>query len=702
MTDVAYQTTPIEHGMGRADPKSAISEANQSCIVSASPAANTGYSMAKTKSENVWGNTLSPNSFLEEYRIEQVLGIGGFGITYKAWDTLLETWVAIKEYFPVAWSFRDSDGLTVRPNTHGGDINGKNGLVSYYLWGLERFLDEARILARIQHPCVVRVKRYFRAHGTAYIVMDYEDGKPLSAVLQDGETLDEAEVQGLLEDVLPALQAVHEQGYLHRDIKPSNLYVRASDQRVMLIDFGAARQAVGCYSKSVTSLVTPGYSPPEQYTTRNDRHGAWTDIYALGAVLYRCVTGNPPLEAAERMLEDTLEPVAAAGAGRYNVNLLRVIDRALAVRPEQRFATIAEIQTALDDLQSQADTEAEDTDQTVLQYPDRVETRYVYEPPLVFDSERVADRICLEAADPPTASQQWCEGLPEEMARPSPAAAPVRRWLPGMLVVGGGLAMAAAVAWVLPSMPAFKEAFPPPDVLRPSERTSENALVPERPLPPLPVAGSPQASGLTALVSDSLPMQPSIPPVGENSLGQQEQANALLETSAASSTDLSLPVSASVSAPSPEALSDSSTLAVEQASLTQPASEAVGVEQSATDSKRPDVPPIPIRVSAPKKVSKSAAATAASVASKARSAPAAKAKTNSATGAATNPITAKARYKRGEPLVSSRNFMRQRPRNQLRARARVANSSMPFGFWRKWERASNPWEFPARNGFNQK
>ena len=112
---------------------------------------------------------------------------------------------------------------------------------------------------------MVRVKRYFRAHGTAYIVMDYEEGQPLSAVLGEGETLDEAEVRGLLEDVLPALRTVHEQGFLHRDIKPSNLYIRAHDHRVILIDFGAAREAVSQQGRSMTSLVTPGYSPPEQY-----------------------------------------------------------------------------------------------------------------------------------------------------------------------------------------------------------------------------------------------------------------------------------------------------------------------------------------------------------------------------------------------------------------------------------------------------
>ena len=300
-------------------------------------------------------NTLASGCILNEYLIDCVLGAGGFGVTYKAWDTLLETWVALKEYFPLGWSFRDGDGVTVYPNTQGGSRAIDDNL-SNYLWGLERFLEEARVLARVQHPYVVRVKRYFRAHGTAYIVMDYEEGQPLSAVLGEGETLDEAGVRGLLEDVLPALRTVHEQGFLHRDIKPSNLYIRAHDHRVILIDFGAAREAVSQQGRSMTSLVTPGYSPPEQYTTRSERYGAWTDLYALGAVLYRCVTGRAPLEAAERLLEDRLEPAAQVAAGRYSASLLEAIDRTLAVQPEQRFPTVTDFQAALD----------EDGDETVI------------------------------------------------------------------------------------------------------------------------------------------------------------------------------------------------------------------------------------------------------------------------------------------------------------------------------------------------
>ncbi|HYQ91114.1 MAG TPA: SUMF1/EgtB/PvdO family nonheme iron enzyme, partial [Candidatus Competibacteraceae bacterium] len=172
-------------------------------------------------------------------------------------------------------------------------------------------------------------------------------GEPLSALLRRQTLLSEQQLYGLLQEVLPALEAVHEEGYLHRDLKPSNLYIRARDGCVMLIDFGAARQSLSQRSKSVTGLVTPGYSPPEQYITRSDHYGPWTDIYALGAVLYRCTVGKPPIEAPDRQMWDTLVPAQEAGAGRYPAGFLAVIDKALAMHPEERFQTVTEMREAL-------------------------------------------------------------------------------------------------------------------------------------------------------------------------------------------------------------------------------------------------------------------------------------------------------------------------------------------------------------------
>lgn len=509
-------------------------------------------------------NALPSGCMLDEYRIDSILGAGGFGVTYKALDTHLETWVAIKEYFPVEWSFRDSNGVTVHSNTQ-GDTSVTEGQASDYLWGLERFLDEARVLARIQHPCVVRVKRYFRAHGTAYIVMDFEEGEPLSAVLQDGETLGENEVRGLLEDVLPALQAVHEQGYLHRDIKPANLYVRASDRRVMLIDFGAAREALGRHSKSVTSLVTPGYSPPEQYTTRNDRYGTWTDIYALGAVLYRCVTGRTPAEAAERLLEDNLEPAIRACAGRYSTNLLRVIDQALAVRPEQRFQIVAEMQAALGGLGD------EDGDETVIMAPLTKSGRPVPAPGPTRAGElsggpveRSDNSGWLDLTQPPTSRSQPARQRLSVLQAPPPRRTGASRRRLGILV-GGTLALAtlaATVVWFWPSGPtpekepatsfsaARKEHPAETSVARPSESTV-GAPVPSAAAPaaPAPDFASPRMATEAPAVTP-----PSSPPVS----GIAVDTRATLPSTGppAVETEVAPPLATEPSAPPPPQAGD--------------------------------------------------------------------------------------------------------------------------------------------------
>ncbi len=301
-------------------------------------------------------NTLPVGYRLRQYRLDGVLGAGGFGITYLGMHEALQIRVAIKEYFPVEWFYRDNDAISVLANTQGSLPDAKTGQ-QIYLYGLERFLYEARVLARINHPGVVRVRDFFEANGTAYIVMDYEDGEPLSHRLHQEKSLSEDQVLRLADDLLSALAAVHTQGYLHRDLKPDNLY-RRSDGRTILIDFGAARQALGQHSNSVTSILSPGYSPIEQYLVGGKGYGPWSDIYALGAVLYHCVTGAAPVEAPARLLDDPLLPAEEAAAGRYSLSLLRAIDQAMAARPEKRFQTIAQMQAALqvqqndDDLQT--------------------------------------------------------------------------------------------------------------------------------------------------------------------------------------------------------------------------------------------------------------------------------------------------------------------------------------------------------------
>jgi TPR repeat protein len=275
-------------------------------------------------------SALTPGYRLHEYQIESVLGHGGFGITYLATDNNLHKKVAIKEFLPNDVAVR-VDGSTVEAKSSSD--------MDTFQWGLERFTQEAQTLARFRHPNVIQISRYFEANGTAYFVMDYEDGKSLKDILQAAGTLPQSEIEELLYPLLHALDAVHHAGVLHRDIKPGNIYVRA-DGSPVLLDFGAARQALGEKSQSLTSIFTAGYAPYEQYYT-GGHQGVWTDIYALAAVLYRCATGKPPPEAPARILEDTMEPARVAAKGRYDDDFLAAIDAGLAVRAEDRPADIA-------------------------------------------------------------------------------------------------------------------------------------------------------------------------------------------------------------------------------------------------------------------------------------------------------------------------------------------------------------------------
>lgn len=393
-------------------------------------------------------NTLPIGYRLHHYRIEAVLGAGGFGITYRALHEALRSQVAIKEYFPVEWSYRDRDDVSVLANTQGDLPASEEGEDACYAWGLERFLNEARILAQVDHPSVVRVRDFFEANGTAYIVMDYEDGEPLSQILQREKTLPEERIERLLDNVLPALEAVHALGYLHRDVKPANLYCR-SDGRTILIDFGAARQALGRRSKNVTSVFTIGYSPIEQYLADGKSYGPWTDIYALGAVLYQCVTGKQPVEAPARVLDDPLRPAIEAAKGRYSPTLLQAIDQAIAIRPEKRFQSIAKLRIALEPLS--------DNEQTVeLEVPLRPEPRHKAGQPQSMTATRVP-QAQPEPANGLQRKWRWVNG----------------RWAMGLLallVISAGMVI-VKVSSCTPqqSIPAVVTPDKPPSVVVPVE-----------------------------------------------------------------------------------------------------------------------------------------------------------------------------------------------------------------------------------------
>jgi serine/threonine protein kinase/HAMP domain-containing protein len=261
---------------------------------------------------------------LFEYRIDAVLGQGGFGITYLATDVNLNAPVAIKEYLPADYAQRASDkSVSPRwPEDRG-----------FYQDGLDSFLVEARTLASFRHPNIVRVARFFEANRTAYMVLEYERGKPLKR-WWPGREMGEADLLGLVQPLLDGLAAVHAAGYLHRDIKPDNIYVRKADGSLVLLDFGAARQAAGTPGAQA-GVVTPGYAPPEQYG--DGGQGPWTDLYAMAATLYWMVTGAKPPAAPPRLAgAEPMVPALESARGRYSDEFLRAIDWALALDPAAR------------------------------------------------------------------------------------------------------------------------------------------------------------------------------------------------------------------------------------------------------------------------------------------------------------------------------------------------------------------------------
>jgi tRNA A-37 threonylcarbamoyl transferase component Bud32 len=268
---------------------------------------------------------LKPGARLSQYEITGVLGSGGFGITYLAHDTGLDAPVAIKEYLPSELAVRqDATRVTAVSTTVEMDFK----------WGLDRFLDEARVLAKFRHPNIVHIFQVFESNNTAYIVMEYAKGETLSERIQRCGVLDERRTRDIVLPLMDGLKRVHERGFLHRDIKPGNIILR-DEGGPALIDFGAARQAIETKSRSITSIVTEGYAPLEQYDP-NGNQGPWTDIYALGAVAYKCLSGKTPPAATSRIRNDSMPPLRAIVNGGVSEGFEAAIGWALSVYEEDR------------------------------------------------------------------------------------------------------------------------------------------------------------------------------------------------------------------------------------------------------------------------------------------------------------------------------------------------------------------------------
>jgi serine/threonine protein kinase len=283
--------------------------------------------------------TLPVNTVLDDsYRIVRVVGSGGFGITYEAEDIKLRMRVALKEYYPLEFGDRDST-MSVKPKS---DRHRET-----FQWGRSNFLQEARTLARFEHPSIVRVTRVFEANSTAYMVMRFEQGQSLEDWLAGlGRSPTQDELDRIVAPILDALQVLHAENFLHRDIAPDNIVVRA-DGTPVLLDFGAARRAVAEMSRTLTGIVKAGYSPHEQYSVDGRLQGPWSDIYALGGTLYRAVTGKTPEEAALRVDEDHMPAAAQAAKGHFRPEFLSAIDACLKVRHSERPRSVAQLRPML-------------------------------------------------------------------------------------------------------------------------------------------------------------------------------------------------------------------------------------------------------------------------------------------------------------------------------------------------------------------
>ena len=295
--------------------------------------------MASTASSLDAANALPIGHRLQEFELRGVIGAGGFGIVYRAFDHSLEREVAIKEYMPAA--------LAGRTGKHQVSLLSQSHAETFAL-GLSSFVNEAKLLARFDHASLVKVHRFWEEHGTAYMVMPLYRGRTLRELRQSPSwSLDEAWIRHWLDQLLGALEVMHREAVYHRDIAPDNILV-SPDAPPVLLDFGAARRVISDRSHTLTAILKPNYAPIEQYAESTGlRQGPWTDFYALGATLHFVITGKPPMAATARAVSDDQPRLAGSGQGGLSDTLLQVCDWMISPRPADRPQNASEVRAAL-------------------------------------------------------------------------------------------------------------------------------------------------------------------------------------------------------------------------------------------------------------------------------------------------------------------------------------------------------------------
>lgn len=476
------------------------------------------------------GHTIPPGTRIHDYRIDRVLGEGGFGIVYLATDIVLERQVAIKEYLPSSMATRAGQSLTVLVKSA---IHEETFSI-----GLRSFVNEAKLLARFDHPALLKVHQFWEGNGTAYMAMPYYQGPTLKAALAKlGRLPTESEVRAWLMPLLDALEVIHNEHCYHRDIAPDNILL--TDHGPLLLDFGAARRVIGDLTHALTAMLKPGFAPIEQYGEMPGiTQGPWTDIFALASVLYAAISGGRTMASVERLLNDQMRPLATVAAGRCGNAFLAAIDVALSIHPKDRPQSIAEFRALL----TADDTQAIDLlelqalglptgDETVL-LPDFDPTQVAPDNPLLMPREPTRP---APAPPPPAPAPVLAPAVPPQLqplAASSAAPAPVAAQTPAtpmprrtLVLSLAGMVGLAAVSWgglrllsspapaPLPAMPSPEAAPAPAPTTAPSAgpAAASAADTPASVAPASPAPTQPAATPAPAPASAPTAVAPAAP-----------------------------------------------------------------------------------------------------------------------------------------------------------------------------------------------
>ena len=283
-------------------------------------------------------NCLAIGTQVSDFEIIGLIGEGGFGIVYLARDVSLDRIVALKEFMPAAFAGRiDGVHVAVRAANHRATFDA----------GLKSFINESKMLAKFAHPALVEVFRFWEGNGTAYMAMRLYRGETLRQVLSKGsEDFTEDRIAQVMGPIFDALEMLHREQVFHRDIAPDNIIL--SEGRSVLLDFGSARKIIGDATQALTTVLKPGYAPLEQYSDDGTmKQGAWTDVYALGGVLYHLATGKVPLQAVSRMMSDPLQTINQVTGDKFSTTFSQAVSKAMMVHIENRFQTVTQFREAL-------------------------------------------------------------------------------------------------------------------------------------------------------------------------------------------------------------------------------------------------------------------------------------------------------------------------------------------------------------------